>query len=747
MNPRERIQDYRERLNQEIENLNRERENINNARNDVRGNVTANENLDRDEARVNNLINTANFRLEELATAERIVGTMSSLEDLYRQAIEGVSDPQLQADIEDLENRLTDLHELDPDNVVNEVWNEIGGKPEVPTRESVEARMSTSSITTDATDSSGDSNPTDPPEEEMTSVDLNQEVIAEERPEVSDNPDVVAAAEEEEQELSESNLPDEINAEYFNIYVSKITEAMDRKEVLEREIAELTEARRNEPAQVKVEEMAALIQEKTEQLQEFNEMTANNLVTCQGEMMRYRELLMEEKINKAKETEDKKQVLQDRYKKMMERYMDSVIRGEEPKMSAEQIEQSFKNSMKNLNDDQIAYDDSTNKELQGLANKEQILREYASKLGVNLANVTPIRYDEVTPSITEEEIKDAMKEAEEDMKVDLGGTPQGTNPDEMNPEDLTPEELERIQQGLEEGLDGLDNPEMDPENPDIDPEGMDIVEEDPSIDEIEEEIEKTNDPQKLSLLNKALLAAGGFAVGVGLSCVPGVGTIRMAVAGVKLGASAINAWAKGHPNGRVANMINGFKEKHPKITAGIQKIHEKTHSEPLNVFINGMAAGYIAGNVFEMVTGNTVAEAVADKFRTPTPEVPVPTPTPTDPSIGADSPSPVVPEPATVETLVNTTPELPEMIPGASYDLSGISRGLISSDSNNFLDLITQAGQNATFDREVIHNGQRMWHFLQENGKGYAWFPAEVVEEALGKQAAEIISSGMTLGG
>lgn len=128
-------------------------------------------------------------------------------------------------------------------------------------------------------------------------------------------------------------------------------------------------------------------------------------------------------------------------------------------------------------------------------------------------------------------------------------------------------------------------------------------------------------------LKSARIVAVGLATGLVLSSVPGVGTIRMGLATAKL---AINAIDKG---------ISLYNEKHQdkkpiksisqvidekliaklpnKIQGGLKKIEEKLKQKNVNLFLNGVSAGYIAGNVIEMVTGKTVFQNVADKLNSP----------------------------------------------------------------------------------------------------------------------------------
>ena len=113
-----------------------------------------------------------------------------------------------------------------------------------------------------------------------------------------------------------------------------------------------------------------------------------------------------------------------------------------------------------------------------------------------------------------------------------------------------------------------------------------------------------------------------------------------------------------------------------------------------------------------------------------TPDTPDVDPTVTDPINDTPDPDPVVPVDGEV------TPEI-----GEGIDLSHLSHGYTDSFGGGHTSLITEAGKNVSFDRMVEHNGQRWFHFIQPDGKGYAWFP----ESDLGDLANELTSGGMSL--
>lgn len=242
---------------------------------------------------------------------------------------------------------------------------------------------------------------------------------------------------------------------------------------------------------------------------------------------------------------------------------------------------------------------------------------------------------------------------------------------------------------------------------------------------------------QIKLWQKALAAAGGFVLGLGMSCVPGVGTIRMGIATTKLVVSGINFISNKLPDGpiakvtgKISEMKEKMLEKHPKIAAGIEKINALLKDPRVQCAINGVAAGYLTGNIVEMITGKTVTE----NFKTLI-----------EKQKGINSVDQVLP----AETLANqdlgeaakvVEPTSDVMIPtsinpvqGEVFDLSSIQTGLVSSTSTNQVNLMTGVAKNAVFDRAVtLDDGTVMWHFKQANGLGYAWFKADDVKNALG---------------
>ncbi len=263
----------------------------------------------------------------------------------------------------------------------------------------------------------------------------------------------------------------------------------------------------------------------------------------------------------------------------------------------------------------------------------------------------------------------------------------------------------------------------------------------PEIPEDDEEEKK----DWKALLGSVAIFTGGFATGLTLSCVPGVGTIRMAMATAKLGVSAVNFVSEKLGHGKIINISqkieqlknSKFAKKHPKIAAGVDKAYEVLTSKEFNLFVNGVSAGYITGNVIEMVTGKTVLENIKSAVK------PNETPGP-DAFSGADGdngalaentngttpdPKPPVTPTETPEIPIDLTP-----VQGQTYDLSEIAKGYVASGNKDAVNLITSAGKDAVFDRAVTAGDGQIWyHFKQANGLGYAWFPKDVVEEVIEK--------------
>ena len=316
--------------------------------------------------------------------------------------------------------------------------------------------------------------------------------------------------------------------------------------------------------------------------------------------------------------------------------------------------------------------------------------------------------------------------------------------EQEGPQEATPEEIEEAEEKVQEE-DELDDLDEDPE----------LIHYTPT----QEELLAQRD-QRRKFAQKALAGAIGFVAGVGLSCVPGVGYIRMGLAAAKLVSAGVNFWAKRHPDGKIAQarnfLIDQWYEKCPNLARGVDYIRDKMKQVPYNAFINGMSAGYITGNVFELITGQTVFQAIGDKVNGPTPAITAKagdaaqitdnsSATITENPIGDTSAVTEVTDPVitTPDPVVSTTPtpdQITEIVKsGQSVDISGIEMGRVSSDAQNAVKLLQSRGSDVTFLREVtLNDGTKMWAFNQANGAGYAWFKADDIIDYLGQNAPEI---------
>ena len=243
------------------------------------------------------------------------------------------------------------------------------------------------------------------------------------------------------------------------------------------------------------------------------------------------------------------------------------------------------------------------------------------------------------------------------------------------------------------------------------------------------------------LFQKSLAGVGGFVTGLGLSCVPGVGTIRMGISTAKLVSTGAKVWSKKYPEGKIAKVSGKvsesyakFKKTHPKFSDGISNIEKVLNDPRTQWFINGMAAGYITGNMIEMITGKSLIE----NLKSEKPAQPVINDTETiTPASNNTNVESITNEPPVESNFVTDVPVDPvvsniEFEPGQTYDISALSEGLISSDSNEYLNLISDIGKDAVFDKSVIlPDGTEMMHFKQPNGLGYAWFKADDVRAIL----------------
>ena len=240
------------------------------------------------------------------------------------------------------------------------------------------------------------------------------------------------------------------------------------------------------------------------------------------------------------------------------------------------------------------------------------------------------------------------------------------------------------------------------------------------------------------LVYKTLAGGVGFVVGVGLSCEPGIGQVRMMISSAKLIQAGVNkgvkVWSKKHPEGKIAKISSKlsdkaqkFGENHPRIASAYNKTKKFIGNDKVQWFINGVAAGYVAGNIYEKLTGQTVSEALFSNNDTK--DVTNVANVPTQPNTPSNTPD-----------VPSNTPADINLTPGQSYDLSGLSQGLVSSDSHDYVNLLTEYGKDAVVDKfHTLPNGEIMVHF-SSGGEGYAWLPLDEVKEYLAK-GAEVVEN------
>ena len=256
------------------------------------------------------------------------------------------------------------------------------------------------------------------------------------------------------------------------------------------------------------------------------------------------------------------------------------------------------------------------------------------------------------------------------------------------------------------------------------------------LDKLNKKVVKKGNRKDLRL--KALAGVAGFGVGLAMSSVPGVGQIRMTLATAKLLQSGVNKglkiWTKKYPEGKITKITaalhdksHNFGEKHPRIASSYNMINKFVGNNKVQWFVNGVSAGYITGNVIELVTGKTVGQHF-NSFFAPDSEIP-------------QASVPVTP--SAPEAIKQSVPS--DLSVGQTYDLSGLSQGLVSSNSEDFVNLVSSAGKEAVVDQfKTLPNGEVMVHFTS-GGEGYAWFKLSDVKEYLAKGSEVIETASKSL--
>ena len=218
---------------------------------------------------------------------------------------------------------------------------------------------------------------------------------------------------------------------------------------------------------------------------------------------------------------------------------------------------------------------------------------------------------------------------------------------------------------------------------------------------------------------------------------PGFNSLGMIVATAKL---AINIWSKKHSVGKIIGITKPKNLiKNSNISVGINKAINYAKNA-VNCFFNGVSITYLAGNMIELASeyignvfsNNTVADVATETYGA---------------GISTEQFDSSLFNGDLAEVTKNTVPELVSDISnegknvldavtqltdftleqGASYDLSGLTRGFVSSDATESVHLMSGMSDNLIFDRIV--NGRA--HFLQPNGENMGWYNLEDVKKCI----------------
>ena len=270
------------------------------------------------------------------------------------------------------------------------------------------------------------------------------------------------------------------------------------------------------------------------------------------------------------------------------------------------------------------------------------------------------------------------------------------------------------------------------------------------------------------------LVTAGIATGLVLSSVPGVGTVRMIVAGAKLAGNVIdkgiNIYNSKHKDKEpirtisqvIDDKIKNSKILPDKIKNGLDSIGKILCSKNVNLFVNGVSVGYIAGNVIEVVTGKTVIQNISDKFNN-SKNLELASSTQVVSEQAASSTSGKVPNgekaaangsgsSAAADAASLTTNEIIDSLQvGDVYDLSNITEGYTYAGSKEAVRLLTPAGRSCPIQQIMTDDKGTKWiSFLQnatdEYGKPlkYAWIKADTVaQKGVLLKSAEEIGKGL----
>lgn len=230
--------------------------------------------------------------------------------------------------------------------------------------------------------------------------------------------------------------------------------------------------------------------------------------------------------------------------------------------------------------------------------------------------------------------------------------------------------------------------------------------------------------KRKDLFYKALAGVAGFGLGFGMTMVPGIGNIGMIAAISKLGYSggktAIDAWSKRHPEGKIAKFMDPrkakrdakqaeFRENYPKIAKAVDAARTVISSPYTKWFTNGIALGYLSGNIYE---------GIKDWMDSRVPNSPAPNGPNANPG---EWQGPIKPDnPTSVPTLPTPTGF---SIGDSGIDVSGMM-GYTDSAGNG----LTNLNQELAKSVKIVGEKNGMYLLQSLDGDPFAWMPKDAVD-------------------
>ena len=100
------------------------------------------------------------------------------------------------------------------------------------------------------------------------------------------------------------------------------------------------------------------------------------------------------------------------------------------------------------------------------------------------------------------------------------------------------------------------------------------------------------------------------------------------------------------------------------------------------------------------------------------------------------------PDTSATPDVPSNTPTDINVTPGQNYDLSGLSQGLVSADSQDYVNILGQYSKDAIVDKfHTLPNGEVMVHFKSAlDGQGLAWYKLADIKEYLA-QGTEVVEN------